>query len=214
MRTDVDVAAVLAKIESPNIVLIGAWNDIKATIHPGGHTLTELPDQPNYNLWCIDPLPWCISNIKEIAKGDPRIRTLQFAVGDHDGEATFNVFSPDMCSSLRRQVGGGAPYSQLSVEVKRLDTLLAAGLLPDHVDYVTLDVQGCSLEAIRGGREFFSMCRMAWVEAEFSPLYDGESLWPEIRDAMLSLGFRQATEMTEAEMNTDWEDVLFVRGDL
>ena len=220
-KTNIDPAAVLAKITSPRIVLIGAWHDIQATV-PGEDYLHAkyLPDQPNFDIWCVEPQPWCIATLQQAAAnaraatGRERVHVLPFAVSDYKGTAQFTIHSTnDMASSLRGftpEFRDPKALREMTVEVRRIDDLMDEGLLPQGADYVTLDVQGCELEVLRGGERFFRQCRMVWLEVEFRAIYEGQALYREVRAAMERLGFRQVTEFTPEEEQQPWDDALYI----
>jgi FkbM family methyltransferase len=198
------------------IVSFGAHNDLLATVPPGDYC-HYLPDNDMFDYWCIDALWWCCRNIRDAAKQygvAGRYHVLHHAVSDFDGPATFIVnHCVDMCSSLRKQVGDPW-HDELPVEVRRVDTLMDEGLLPQGADYCQIDVQGSELEVLKGGPRFFSQVMMAWVEVEFQPLYVGQALYPEVRAEMERLGFEQVTDVDLDPSGREWDDALYVRREL
>jgi FkbM family methyltransferase len=219
-RTTLDPAVVLASVESPRIVIVGAWNDIRATVPPGD-VMHLLEDRPDHQIWCIEPQPWCCTNLRRArfdAGAEDRVRVFECAVGDEDRPGRFWQHAQvDQCSSLRKMTVLGEPVAPghmvaIEVPIRRLDSLMDTGELPPGADYLTLDVQGCAREAIAGGRRFISLCRMVWAEVEFSEIYQGQALYPEVRATLEALGFEMVTEFGPEDFDgRGWDDALFVR---
>ena len=206
----IDVRSVLKCCEAPRIVMVGSWFDLFPSIPPTGSE--RLADDPSFLYWCIEPQDWCLNGAKGLPHDEDRWHFLPYAISDYDGQAPFLVSKvSDQSSSLRPYACPSAvPFKTLpSVEVRRLDTLVEAGELPFSANYVQIDAQGCSLDVIRGGSEFLNRCDMVYVEAEHLEIYKGEALWPEVKQAMLDLGF---TLEPSQQSGLDWDDFLFTKG--
>ena len=190
------------------IVVIGSWFDLFPAVPPGDVT-RYLEDDSSFNYWCIEPQPWCVEDARK--RADPsRWKFLQMAISDHDARETFHVsHGSDQCSSLRPYAVTADYFATFPVEVRRLDTLVESGELPLGADYVQIDAQGCTLDALRGGPRFFEHTRMVYLEAEHSEVYKGEALWPAIERAMLELGFKLDPSERSGR---PWDDFLFTRG--
>lgn len=203
--------AIVAKLDAlphANIVIVGAWFDTRAIL-PGNRYLIC---KPNYETWLIEPAQRCIGSL--VGYATARTHVVPFAVSDYDGDGVFYQHPAQDCTnSLKRHAA--APYANplegpittTTVAVRRLDTLLDAGLLPSEAHYVTLDVQGLALEALRGGPTFFAGVHAAWVESENETIYADEHLYPEVKAAFEAAGFDEVLRVNETPC---WGDSLFI----
>jgi len=71
------------------------------------------------------------------------------------------------------------------VATTRLDDIEAC----KGADYVKIDVQGATLDVLRGGPETIGNALVVQCEVEFVQLYEGEPLFAEIDQEMRKLGF-------------------------
>jgi hypothetical protein len=141
-------------------------------------------------------------------------------VSDFDGPAEFYVNAWNVTSALRMFTdhcfGIGVPrdYHMATVEVRRVESLVAAGLLPPRADIIMLDVQGSDLEVIQGGRDFFRESKMVYAEVCFRELYVGQKLYEAIQDELISLGFvpeRVVAPDAVERQRASWTDILFTK---
>lgn len=79
------------------------------------------------------------------------------------------------------------------VEVKETSEVQTTRLddIPEcrGADFVKIDVQGATLDVLKGGPETISKALVVQCEVEFIPIYDGEPLFAEIDQEMRRLGF-------------------------
>lgn len=198
----------LATLSVPVVVLIGANVD-------WGH---EFLHHAGVQVYCIEPQPSCLVTLREAAARDVRIHVLPYAVGDVDGRATFLANAWNETSSIRQPTarchGIGVPREMrpISVTMRRLDTLIAAGELPAFADFISLDVQGFELEVIKGGRDFFARSKMVLCEVTYEEPYEGQALYEAVRDELVGLGYIGDREVTDEERRrTTWSNILFTR---
>lgn len=84
----------------------------------------------------------------------PYCRVLNFAVGEEDGTATFNVMESSGYNTLVKE-SGRAVISQKEVQLRRLDTLF-----PDELfDTIKIDIEGAELGALLGGEALLDRSR-------------------------------------------------------
>lgn len=77
---------------------------------------------------------------------------------------------------------------------RTLDTLLAeAGIAPEEVDVLVVDIQGAELLCLKGATKLLAHVR--WIESEVSqrPVYAGGVLLHELEAWLASRGFRRKT---------------------
>ncbi len=79
------------------------------------------------------------------------------------------------------------------VEVKETSEVQTTRLddIPEcrAADFVKIDVQGATLDVLRGGPETISRALVVQCEVEFIPIYEGEPLFAEVDQEMRRLGF-------------------------
>lgn len=86
-------------------------------------------------------------------------------------------------------------FSELTDLVKVKETVEVQTTRLDDIpgcrgaDFVNIDVQGATLDVLRGGPETISRALVVHCEVEFVPLYEGEPLFGEVDAEMRRLGF-------------------------
>jgi len=142
----------------------------------------------------FEPLPASFEILKKRSLNDPNWHAINGAVGDSEGEITINV-SENMDSSSALPMldahEAAAPKSRV-VDSISVSQLTVDSFLADHTSdrcFLKLDVQGYEPAVLRGAKE--SMGRVIGFELELSmiPLYEGQTLFPEMMSQMAELGF-------------------------
>jgi FkbM family methyltransferase len=115
--------------------------------------------------------------------GDGRTRTFHWS----EWAATSSLYPPhrrllDRFSDLGELV---VTKETSQVETKRLDDIPECR----GSDFIKIDVQGATLDVIRGGNEVLKAALVVQCEVEFVPLYEGEPLFAEVDQAMRELGY-------------------------
>ena len=125
--------------------------------------------------------------IQEVIDGlkasDPGRKTRSYhalALGNEDGQREFQVAADTYGSSFfsadRSQAGqqNGISLGKRTVEIRRLDTLFAAGMLP-AADYLKIDCEGFEPEVLRGAHAYLARSGILCVSVEtnfgLSPVY-------------------------------------------
>lgn len=115
--------------------------------------------------------------------GDGTERTFRFC----SWNATSSLYEPNM--PLLERFADLPPLLQVKervpVKTTRLDDVPGLG----RVDFLKIDVQGATLDVLRGAPRTLEECVVVQCEAEFVPLYDGEPLFAEIDLEMRERGF-------------------------
>jgi FkbM family methyltransferase len=105
------------------------------------------------------------------------------------------------------------------VTTRRLDDVLPTG----PVDFLKLDVQGAELMVMRGGPVATASAAVVHCEVEFSPIYEGQPLYPEIQQELQRHGFMlidllvstRYHHLTSSGATTEdrllWADAVFFR---
>ncbi len=122
-------------------------------------------------------------------------RVLPFALGDRRETQVLHVTSNQAASSLlppsrteSAHIGEIRAVSESKVEVIPLDLLVEEQGLP-LPDLVKIDVQGFEGRVLAGGAATLRRARRMVIEVSLHPLYDGQSLMPEVLQLVTSWGF-------------------------
>ena len=123
---------------------------------------------------------------------------IEFAVSDVEGPASLFVTAEPGCSSLMepdmdslRAVGlahGRDVVSRVTVETRRIDAMVAEGLLPPPT-YVKMDVQGFEKRVLDGMGETIDRVVAIELELRLIPAYHGETLFPAMFESLRASGF-------------------------
>ncbi|GIW42393.1 MAG: hypothetical protein KatS3mg076_2970 [Candidatus Binatia bacterium] len=155
--------------------------------------------------------------------GEPKIRLVEKAVWDRDGVVPFYVVerafeegreveNPGASSCFRARHDYRVRYEQteIAVEAIRLERYCAeAGV--DSVDLLCMDIQGAELHALRGLGDRIEAVRFVVTEIERRPIYEGQSLFPEVDAYLRSRGFRR---LVEVPRDPWFSDFLYAAGDV
>jgi FkbM family methyltransferase len=116
------------------------------------------------------------------------------AVWSEDGELLIHLCRKPRCSShfhpsvefVRRFPGAHRMdvVGKVAVAAKRLDSV---GI--ERADFIKMDIQGGELAALQGGELLLSTTLGMEIEAEFSPIYDGQPLFGALAAFVAQRGF-------------------------
>jgi FkbM family methyltransferase len=167
-------------------------------------------------------------------EGQGRLVMLPNAIGDGSA-ATLYINDFDATSSLyplnRKLCADLAGLSQLrTVNTRRVETVTLDAALEREgtglVDFLKLDIQGSELKALQGAEKILKRVAVVHCEVEFSPIYEGQPLFPEIQRFLNARGFelidliiphRYSYEVSSGASSPDrllWADAVFFMQDL
>jgi FkbM family methyltransferase len=177
---------------------------------------------PQAFLYSLEPLDDCYEQLLENMKNVVSFRAFNFALGDKDSEQKIykNEFSPSssllpMAETHKKVFPHTKKSTVEDIAVRKLDTVFRKIELEDNI-LIKIDTQGYEDKVIAGGREVISRAKIVIAETSFEELYEGQSLFGEIYDAMIKLGFEYKGGLDYARKNpTDGrvlqEDSIFVK---
>jgi FkbM family methyltransferase len=146
-------------------------------------------------LICFEPLPGPRSQLQRAVGMVGRLRVLDVAVGAANEDAEFHVSAADDSSSLlpigqgqRDAFPGTQERSTMTVQVRRLDAVLAAGELAAPV-LLKIDAQGGELGVIQGAEQLLPTIDAVLVEVSFVELYAGQALVDAVWERLRNAGF-------------------------
>jgi FkbM family methyltransferase len=166
-----------------------------------------------------------------VASESPQsLMMLPYAVGDNaehtlyvnSDDATSSIFplNQELCSTFE-QLHGLRTVSTLSTTTRELDDLLPYTTVP--IDFLKLDIQGAELMALKGAKQLLRRTAVVHCEVEFSPIYQGQPLFPEIQTLLNENGFdlidiavqtRYTYRVPSGTISNDrllWADAIFFR---
>lgn len=135
---------------------------------------------PDATIYCFEPVPACYQRLEAWARRqDGKVRTFALALSDHAGETAFYwntrhsggsslLAPPRACRSACDTHGvhesaSWGNHVELTVRVERLDDVANSLPIQDEV-LVKIDVEGCDLDVIRGGRNMIGLASAVIVE--------------------------------------------------
>jgi FkbM family methyltransferase len=149
----------------------------------------------------FEPNPDAYEHLHVLAAGYPRVRPVNAAVGDGEGEATFFVNKFDQTSSLLRPTEGASRFlavpdgldfqAERRVRVITLDRYCAENGI-DRVDLLKLDTQGYELRVLAGARALLEReaVPLIYLEVGFVPLYEQQPLFPQVYQYLYDRHYR------------------------
>ena len=144
----------------------------------------------------FEPVSATHAALRESAAGDPLWTVAdRMALGAETGEAEINISGNSVSSSMLPMLDShvaAAPTSQYiqkeKVPVRRLDDVLGDTKAGRRA-LLKLDVQGFEPQVLAGAPKFLSHAIAVQLEMSLVPLYQGETLMPDIVAEMDKIGF-------------------------
>lgn len=144
----------------------------------------------------FEPLSAAYKELEKRARPDPLWDTVNIALGNENSSAEINIAQNSQSSSILGILPAHvnvAPESvyvgKENIIVRRLDTIIDDYWLPSQNLFVKIDAQGYERHILEGMGN--SLDRVVGVQMEVSlvPLYEGETLLPDMITLMASKGY-------------------------
>src|SRR5438093_1534994 len=108
--------------------------------------------------WLVEPHPGNAARLRERFGTDPGLHVLEVAAGSEDGAAELHLArdasggSLDSFHTLQPERSGPSLVwdGSVQVQVRSLDSLRAAGEIPDSVGVLKIDAEGADADVLRG----------------------------------------------------------------
>jgi FkbM family methyltransferase len=210
---------VAAASEHLGVIRLCAANTlIDAGANKGQFSLAFRRLRPRARIIAFEPLPEAADTFERVFVGDPLTELERVALASSEGSARFHVTDRTDSSSLLRpgkgqeRAFGVRPARTIDVQVKRLDHCVDISPL-DRPILLKVDVQGGELEVFEGC-DSLMRADFIYVELSFVELYEGQPLFQEVCEYLLSRGFTVAglfNQVVTPEFGPTQIDVLFKR---
>lgn len=145
----------------------------------------------------FEPILKSYQKLEQSAKNYPNWQTLNYALGDKEGDSFINVASNEGRSSSIRKMQKNheeaAPNSIIShqekITIKRLDDLYKSFFKTNDRVFMKIDTQGFEWNVLNGGAKFCDYVLGLQVEMSFVELYEGQVLFHELKQYIENMGF-------------------------
>ena len=144
--------------------------------------------EPN-NVYVFEPRQ-IISEVRRYYK----INAFGYAVSNKNGSAVFHAinlskFSNSGISSLlRHNYVDEKFYFNVTVELLRMDTFMYKHKI-DYIDFVKIDVEGCTYEVLEGFGERLKDVKCIQLEAEHVKVFERQRLFDEVSSLLCKNNF-------------------------
>jgi FkbM family methyltransferase len=142
----------------------------------------------------FEPSAAAHASLLQSAEADPLWNVAErMALGTADGEIEINIAANSYSSSILPMLDShlsAAPASQYlhkeKVPIRRLDNVLVPAA---RNIFLKLDVQGYESQVLAGATQLLAHTLAVQLEMSLLPLYEGETLMPQMHAAMTAKGF-------------------------
>ncbi|MGA7413963.1 MAG: FkbM family methyltransferase [Bryobacteraceae bacterium] len=190
----------------------------RGIIHVGAHEGTELPWYQScgfQKILFIEANPAVFENLRMNALDAVGVTVVNRAVTDKAGPILLNVTSFDQSSSILelgthlQHYPGVEAVQSIVVEGATLDMVLEEnGLDPAEFNFLTMDIQGAELLALRGAAATLAHIEAVITEIHFEDLYQGCAQIDDIDLVLESYGFERVNTYS---IHRAWGDAVYVK---
>lgn len=154
-----------------------------------GNYSRELLTRTSATVIAFEPLPKAFRQIEILRTGrEERFIVFNCALGDVAGSAPITFGAEDSQIATLSQTSLAVDYvkrtnvNQMTVQVRRLDDLVASGeldLAGREIDLLKIDTEGYEYNVLTGAQQVIAMARPKLIQIEFNwhQLFAGRSLW-------------------------------------
>ncbi len=140
---------------------------------------------PDAEVYAFEGLP---ENYNEYMKNLSGVHTFNKVIFNYDGEI---VFYKKNINGIHSVFDRGSQYGtdELTLKCYRLDTVCKE-LKVDHIDMMKIDVEGATLELLKGMGDLLKTVKIMHIETEDYPFFKGQKLDDDVTTFLLNSGFR------------------------
>jgi FkbM family methyltransferase len=162
----------------------------------GQYALAQRASGYRGEILSFEPLSTAHATLRALASDDPHWTIAdRVAVGDRSGEIAINLAQNSASSSVLPMLDAhlaAAPHARYIgkeiVPLRRLDDLLASAVAGRKI-FLKLDVQGFERCVLIGAEHILRQALAVQLEMSLLPLYQGETLMPEMCQLLREKGF-------------------------
>lgn len=123
------------------------------------------------------------------------------------GASSILNFSDELVKqSIKRHSEMPVQTNKIKVESRNLDNFLNEKGIT-NIDVIWMDVQGLELEILKSSPIIISNTRLIHLESEFRTIYKDQPLYPEIKEYLESIGFKEVYNRQEYRPEyKNWDD--------
>lgn len=209
------------KLDHPWFHELGCKTVLDVGCNEGQFALTARQLLPAARICSFEPIPECVTRVKQLFAKDVKFEIFNCALGEIPGEAHFTVSDVTGASSILEMSVAQARYfpeslikRTIPVKVETLDSICSQ-IAIDNPIFLKIDVQGFERQVLAGGRATLSRTKLVMLEASFEPFYEGQVLFDEIYTMLCAAGFsfRESFNMMSAPDNGRalQGDFIFIR---
>jgi FkbM family methyltransferase len=144
----------------------------------------------------FEPLQAEYAQLETRASKDPLWETLNCALGDQDSRQEINIaensYSSSMLNVLPRHLDSEPKVRSIGkqmIELRKLDSIFEKLCSDSEVSYLKLDAQGFEMRILEGAEKSLEKIDTIQLEMSLMPLYQGETLLPEMMQWMYQKGY-------------------------
>lgn len=187
----------------------------RGVLHVGAHEAEEAADYAKFGwgpvIW-VEMLPDKFEALRQRFAGDPGNTVLNAACWDTDGDV-LPIFRANngQSSSLLRPDQHLSSHPRITfaqdtqTRTSRLETILPAGA---PIEYLSLDIQGAELRALKGLGSRLATVKWACIEVNTRRLYADCALVGELDVFLAQAGF--ARLLTRMAGTKGWGDAIYI----
>ncbi len=195
---------------------------IEAGAFKGAGTFTMSRWWPDATIHAFEPVPELFVQLQDQVKDQKNVICYPYALGEHDGMATFYVGEKTRYPGLASQSGSvlkpkeRLKWSSFMMYPRTIEVSMVTldGWARKHkvhqIDFFWLDVQGYSLNVLKEAQEVLQSTRVLYTEVEFIEAYEHQHYYEEVKSWLETRGFVMvACDFTE-QQSWFFGNVVFV----
>ncbi len=172
-------------------------------------------------VYCMECNPEAVNLCRKTLEGEDDISLIEKAAWRESGPLTFYpVVKSYRDGNEEWNIGASSCFpesgdyvhrekfiqEEITVEAVRLEELCRELSVP-IIDLICMDVQGAALQVLQGLGEKLKDTSYIITELEVSPVYEGQSLFPEVAEYLRGHGFQEAARDMQFP---EYGDFLFI----
>jgi len=199
--------------ENPVILEAGAFD--------GSDTAKMATLWPQGFIYAFEPVPENFEKLRHTTVQCANVRCYPAALSNECGKAQFHVSecnnSTNGCGSLLMPTEECLSYAPttkfekiIEVPTITLDKWAEEQQI-DHIDLLWLDMQGHELTALKASPKILSTVKAIYTEVSFVTLYEGQSLFQEVKEWLAEQGFEPVACDSGVTTKSYEANVIFAR---